>query len=102
MPALDFFAVMPVERTISSLPISFAGVGLREKILQVMLGGLCGVQEGKAVLIGSLSFLVMLLCSLPGGIVYFFYKPSGQTGHVKLREMQREVASLEHEITEQE
>jgi len=102
VPALDFFAVMPVERTISSLPISFAGVGLREKILQVMLGGLCGVQEGKAVLIGSLSFLVMLLCSLPGGIVYFFYKPSGQTGHVKLREMQREVASLEHEITEQE
>ena len=34
---LDFFAIMPIERTISSLPISFAGVGLREKIFQVML-----------------------------------------------------------------
>jgi len=43
-----------------------------------------------------------LLCCLPGGIVYFFYKPSGETGHVKLREMKREVATLEHEISEKE
>lgn len=95
---VDFFAVMPIERTISSLPISFAGVGLREKVLQTMLHGLCGIPEAVAVLIGSMSFLVMLACCLPGGIVYFFYKPSGARGHVKLREMQREVQTLEHEI----
>ena len=99
---IDFFAIMPVERTISSLPISFAGVGLREKIFQIMLHGLCGVPEAVAVLIGSMSFLVMLACSAPGGIVYFFYKPSGQAGHVKLSEMRKEVATLEHEITENE
>ena len=99
---IDFFAIMPIERTISSLPISFAGVGLREKIFQIMLHGLCGVPEAVAVLIGSMSFLVMLVCSAPGGIVYFFYKPSGQAGHVKLSEMRKEVASLEHEITESE
>jgi uncharacterized protein (TIRG00374 family) len=99
---VDFFAIMPVERTISSLPISFAGVGLREKIFQIMLHGLCGVPEAVAVLIGSMSFLVMLACSAPGGIVYFLYKPSGQTGHVKLSEMRKEVATLEHEITENE
>jgi uncharacterized protein (TIRG00374 family) len=100
--ALDFFAIMPIERTISSLPISFAGVGLREKIFQIMLHGLCGVPEAVAVLIGSMSFLVMLVSSAPGGIVYFFYKPSGQAGHVKLSEMRKEVATLEHEITESE
>ncbi len=99
---LDFFAIMPIERTISALPISFAGVGLREKIFQVMLHGLCGVPEAVAVLIGSMSFLVMLACCAPGGIVYFFYKPSGQPGHVKLREMRREVETLEHEIAENE
>ncbi len=99
---IDFFAVMPVERTISSLPISFAGVGLREKIFQIMLHGLCGVPEAVAVLIGSMSFLVMLACCAPGGIVYFFYKPSGQVRHVKLSEMRKEVATLEHEITESE
>lgn len=95
---VDFFAVMPIERTISALPISFSGVGLREKILQIMLHGLCGVPEAVAVLIGSMSFLVMLFCALPGGVVYLFYKPSGAAHHVRLREMQREVKTLEHEI----
>ncbi len=99
---IDFFAVMPIERTISALPISFAGVGLREKIFQTMLHQLCGVPEAVAVLIGSMSFLIILVCCLPGGIVYFFYKPSGAIGHVKLREMKQEVATLEHELSEKE
>lgn len=99
---IDFFAIMPVERTISSLPISFAGVGTREFILQVMLYNLCGVEQGTTRLIGMTGFLVILLCCLPGGIVYFFYKPSGATGHVKMREMKQEFATLEHEITEKE
>jgi len=93
---------MPIERTISALPISFAGVGVREKVLQIMLHGLCGVPEAVAALIGSMSFLIILFCCLPGGLVYFFYKPSGEIKHVKLREMQREVATLEHEISEAE
>jgi hypothetical protein len=93
---------MPVERTISALPISFAGIGLREKVFQIMLNGLCGVPEAKAILIGSLSFLIILICCLPGALVYLFYKPSGAVAHVNLREMQKEVATLEHEISETE
>ena len=65
-----------------------------------MLHQLCGVPEGVAVLIGSLSFLIILVSCVPGAIVYFFYKPSGVPRHVRLREMQREVATLEHEISE--
>src|SRR5881398_3442057 len=102
VPLLDFFSIMPVERTISALPISFAGIGLREKVLQIMLNGLCGVPEAKAILIGSLSFLIILVCCIPGAIVYFFYKPSGVIAHVKMREMQTEVATLGHEISEAE
>lgn len=96
VPVLDFFAIMPIERTISSLPISFGGAGWREIVLQILLHNLAGVREGVANLIGSLGFLIILVCSLPGGLVYFFYRPSGAGGHVKLREMQREVATLEH------
>ena len=102
VPLVNFFAVMPVERTISALPISFAGIGLREKVLQIMLNGLCGVPEATAILIGSLSFLIILICCLPGAIVYFFYKPSGVVTHVKLREMEKEIAVLEHGISETE
>lgn len=96
---IDFFAVLPVERTITALPISLAGVGVREKILQVMLSKLCGVPIPVATLIGTMSFLVIIACSTPGVIVSFFYKPSGVPRHVRLREMEREVATLEHEIT---
>jgi len=99
---VDFFAIMPIERTISSLPISFAGVGTREFILQVMLFNLCAIPPAVARMIGLTGFTVILLCCLPGGIVYFFYRPSGASGHVKLREMKQEVATLEHEITEKE
>jgi hypothetical protein len=99
---IDFFAIMPVERTISALPISFAGIGLREKILQIMLNGLCGVPEAKAILIGSLSFLIILISCLPGALVYLLYKPSGAAEHVKLREMEEEVITLEHELGEPE
>jgi glycosyltransferase 2 family protein len=102
VPVIDFFAIMPVERTISALPISFAGVGLREKILQIMLNGLCGVPEAKAILIGSLSFLIILLSCLPGAFVYLLYKPSGAAEHVKLRKMEEEVITLEHELGEPE
>ena len=107
---VDFFAIMPVERTISSLPISFAGVGTREYVLQIMLSNLCPIPPGAqadywfaaARLIGLTGFSVILLCCLPGGLVYFFYRPSGAVGHVKMSEMQKEFATLEHEISEQE
>ena len=97
---LDFFAVMPIERTISAIPISFAGEGPREHVLQVMLSGLCGVAPGVAALIGTMSFVVILLCSAPGGLIYLFYRPSGVVRRIGLRQMQQEVATLEHEIGE--
>src|SRR5438132_227271 len=100
VPAIDFFAVMPIERTLTAVPISLAGIGLREKLLQVMLNNICGVTIEKAKLIGSLGFLVILVCCAPGGIVYFFYKPSGIAKRVGIREMEREVATMEHEIQE--
>jgi glycosyltransferase 2 family protein len=102
VPLIDFFAIMPIERTISALPISFAGIGLREKVLQIMLNGLCGVPEAKAILIGSLSFVIILVCCLPGAVVYLFYKPSVAAERVKLREMEEEVITLEHELGEPE
>jgi hypothetical protein len=102
VPVVDFFAVMPVERTISALPISFAGIGLREKILQIMLSGLCGVPEATAILIGSLSFVIILVCCLPGAVVYLLYKPSGAVERVKMRDMEHEVVRLEHELGEAE
>jgi hypothetical protein len=68
----------------------------------VLLSNLCHVEVPVAKLIGTMSFLIILLCSAPGGIVYFFYKPTGAARHVRLREMEKAVATLEHEISEKE
>ena len=76
VPVVDFFAIMPVERTISSLPISFGGAGLREKVLEVMFHDLASVDPSVAALIGSLSFLIFLICAAPGGLIYLLYRPS--------------------------
>src|SRR5947208_4401001 len=102
VPLVNFFAVMPVERTISALPIRFAGIGLREKVLQIMLHGLSGVPAAEAILIGSLSFVIILVCCLPGALVYLFYKPSGAAVRVRLRDMEEEVVTLEQGIGETE
>jgi len=102
IPLVNFFAIMPVERTISSLPISFGGAGLREKVFEVMFHDLANVEPSVAALIGSLSFLTMLVCAAPGGIVYLLYRPSRAADHVTLSEMERKVATLEHEIVEKE
>lgn len=99
---VDFCSIMPIERTVSSLPISLAGIGWREKVLQILLSQLCGIEEGVAALIGSMSFLIILISCAPGGLVYLFYRPSGAVGRVKLRDMEREVATVEHEIGETE
>jgi hypothetical protein len=99
---VDFFSIMPIERTVSSLPISLAGIGWREKVLQILLSQLCNIDQGVAALIGSMSFLIILVCSAPGGLVYLFYRPSGAAARVKLSEMEREVATVEHEIIEAE
>ena len=100
--AVDFFAIMPIERTISSMPISLGGAGLREKILSVMLRDLVGADPDVAALIGTLGYVVTLACAAPGGLVYLFYRSSGAAGPVNLSEMEREVASLEHRIVEKE
>ena len=65
-----------------------------------MLHGLCGVPEAVAVLIGSMSFLVMLFAACPAASFISSTSRAARAGHVKLREMREEVATLEHEITE--
>ena len=99
---IDFFSIMPIERTISSLPLSVSGHGTREYVLQVMLFNLANVPPDTAALIGTTSFLVMLFCAAPGAVIYLFYRPSGAQRSLGLREMQAEVAAVEHGLGRQD
>jgi uncharacterized protein (TIRG00374 family) len=71
---LDIFHVlllMPVILFVTAIPISIAGWGVRESTM-VIVFGMVGVPDESAISL-SLSFgLVMLVASLPGGVVWWF------------------------------
>ena len=95
----ELCAIMPIVNTITSMPISFGGIGIREGLFEVFLGNLAGVTQAVAVLTSSIGYALTLIWGLFGGLLYIFYRPSE---HVKLREMTDEVASFEHRVAEAE
>ena len=73
-PAMrDVFSLMPIENTLTALPVSFAGVGLRESLFERLLHDLAGVDPGVGALIGSLGFATKALWALPGAAVFIVY-----------------------------
>ncbi len=93
----ELFAIMPVINTITALPISLGGIGVREGLFQLFLGRLCQVSEAVAVVISSTGYLLTMIVGLSGGVLYMLYRPSE---HARLREMQERVAEFEHTVAE--
>jgi uncharacterized protein (TIRG00374 family) len=87
--------VLPIVLTIAALPISLAGLGVREELFQVTLGALYGTTRGLGALIGFAGFLGVAFWALLGGIVYILYRP---TEHHPIRNARREVEDLEQKL----
>jgi len=90
-------SVIPIVNTITSLPISVGGVGVREKLFATMLHTLYGTPENLGVLISITGFAIIVSWGLIGGIVSLVYRP-GDGSHVSLGEMEEEVGEIEHQI----
>jgi uncharacterized membrane protein YbhN (UPF0104 family) len=74
----DVFSVMPIVNTLTALPISLAGIGIRESLFQVLLKDLCGIAPGVGAAIGSLGFAMRAVWGLPGGVLLLRYHASGR------------------------
>lgn len=96
---LDLCAIMPLVNSITSLPISIGGMGLREGLFQIFLHQLADVHEAVAVVISSAGFLLTAVWGVFGGLVYLFYRPSE---HARVTRITEEVAALEHDVAEEE
>ena len=72
----DVFCIMPIVNTLTALPISFAGIGIRESLFQVLLYDLCGIAAGVGAAIGSLGFAMRAVWGLPGGFLLLRYRSS--------------------------
>ena len=77
VPFLDISAVMPVVNTLVSMPISVAGLGVREQVSQDLLNGLCGVSKSNAVVLAEITFVCTSFYMLIGLIPYLLFRSGG-------------------------
>lgn len=84
-----FLVFVPVITLISMIPISLNGMGLREYSFMSLFGAV-GVPAASCIALGVLSSVVIILSSLPGGIVYILFR-----NKTDLEQM----ASLENEFS---
>jgi uncharacterized protein (TIRG00374 family) len=68
-----FLIFIPVITLISMIPISLNGMGLREYAFMSLFGAI-GVDRESCIALGLLSSIVTILSSLPGGVVYIFFR----------------------------
>ncbi|HEY2711099.1 MAG TPA: lysylphosphatidylglycerol synthase transmembrane domain-containing protein [Chthoniobacterales bacterium] len=66
----DFICVMPLVNTITGVPVSLGGLGVRETLFQKLLGDLAGVPAAPAALSASLGYAVQASWGLLGGLAY--------------------------------
>jgi len=69
IPLVYFFLFVPLLGVITSLPISFNGIGVREGA-GIVLFGLVGVSRAAAFSLQFLTYLVMVSVSLLGGLAF--------------------------------
>jgi glycosyltransferase 2 family protein len=69
---LDFMSIMPLVNSITGVPISFGGVGLRETLFQKLLGDLAGMPLAPAALAASLGFAIQASWGILGGLAFLF------------------------------
>ncbi|MDR3404412.1 MAG: lysylphosphatidylglycerol synthase transmembrane domain-containing protein [Chthoniobacter sp.] len=95
----ELCAILPIVNTLSAMPISLGGLGVREGLFNIFLSRLCNVRGTDAVLISSTGYLLTFCWGLIGGVLYLFYRP---TDHARLRDIKSEIAALEHTVAEEE
>jgi glycosyltransferase 2 family protein len=68
----DVVSIMPLVNTITSIPISIGGAGVRETLFQELLGNLAHVPPAIAAFTASLGYANQILWALVGGAVFLF------------------------------
>ncbi|MBN2241277.1 MAG: flippase-like domain-containing protein [Acidobacteria bacterium] len=76
IPFYYFLVFVPVITLISMIPASLNGMGLREYAFMGLFGAL-GAEPSSCIALGLVTSILIILSSLPGGIVYIFYRNRG-------------------------
>ena len=82
----DIFSVMPVVTVVTSFPLTFSGLGVREQLFERLLGELSNVPADLAVMISLTGFMISSVWSLFGAGCYMvmaFSKPDVQIANAE-------------------
>jgi uncharacterized membrane protein YbhN (UPF0104 family) len=74
VPFLDLLSIMPVIDVVTMLPVTLSGIGLREKSFETLLGALCNIPAGGAVLLSVTGFGLYACWSLLGAPAFLLYR----------------------------
>jgi uncharacterized protein (TIRG00374 family) len=66
---------VPIVLAANALPITFAGLGVREYLLVLFLGVTAHIESERALAASFVAFSITLIVSLLGGVLYIFYRP---------------------------
>lgn len=75
---IDYCWIMPAMVLILLLPVSFAGIGLRDASLVSMLS-IYGVSSGRSLVISSILLMGQLLCAFIGGVMVMITNVKGSS-----------------------
>lgn len=76
---LVWVTFVPILLAATALPITFAGLGVREYLLVLFLGVTAHLESESALAASFVVFSVSLFSSLLGGLLYIFYRPKPKT-----------------------
>jgi uncharacterized protein (TIRG00374 family) len=71
-----FLIFVPMVTLVVMVPITVSGLGLRESAFWILLSSI-GIPREKSLAIGFIASMIVIISSLPGGIVYIFFKKHG-------------------------
>ena len=91
-PLLIWPTFVPIVLASNALPITIAGVGVREYLLVLFLGLIAGVDSERAIATSFVIFAMILMMCFLGGLLYIFYRPKRKLVTVDEAGTQPEVA----------
>ena len=72
-----FFLIIPIVAIMASMPVTIGGIGLREQT-SVLLFGMVGMVPEVAASMEFIAFLIAILSSVPGGVLFIVRKKVSQ------------------------
>jgi uncharacterized protein (TIRG00374 family) len=82
---LSWLTFVPIVLASNAVPITIAGIGVREYLLVLFLGVTAGIESERALAASFVAFAIILFVCLSGGLLYIFYRPRAKVESLDVR-----------------